>query len=198
MALNFAAVIVLARVWWAFMVRGALAIVFGLIALLFPGIGLVAILALFAAWALIGGATEIIGAWRMRGQKQWWVGILEGLASVAAGVVAVVWPQITAIALLYVVAGWAIVTGIMQIWLAIRLRERIQGELLMVVAGVVSIGFGILLVANPGSGLLGVLWLVGIFAVVLGGTMILFGWRLRRVFEQATRQHEYAERGLTG
>ncbi|HYM52677.1 MAG TPA: HdeD family acid-resistance protein [Candidatus Dormibacteraeota bacterium] len=197
MILNFSAAIILARVWWAFVLRGILAIAFGVIVLLVPTIGLVAVVAMFAAWAIIGGATELIGAWRMRGQRHWWVGILEGLAGLAVGVLVIFWPlQITALALLYVVAAWAIVTGILQVWLAIRMREQISGELLLGVAGVVSVIFGLVLVINPGAGLLSVLWLVGIFAIAIGATFFLVGLRLRRIFERAKQQGEYVERGI--
>lgn len=196
MAINFTAAIILARVWWAFLLRGILAIIFGVVVLLVPGIGLIAVLALFAAWSIIGGAAQLFGAWRQRGQPQWWVGILEGLAGLAAGVIAIVWPAITALALLFVIAAWAIVTGLLQIWMAIRMREQISGELLLIVAGAVSVIFGIVLIINPGAGLLSVLWLVGVFSIVIGATFVLLGLRLRRIFERAKQQNEYGERGL--
>jgi uncharacterized membrane protein HdeD (DUF308 family) len=197
MNINFTAAIVLARLWWAFVLRGVLAIVFGVVTLLVPTIGLVAVVALFAAWAIIGGITALVGAWRTRGQRHWWVGVLEGLAGLAAGLVALLWPlQITAIALLYVVAAWAIVSGLLQIWLAVRLREQIQGELLLGIAGLVSVVFGLVLVINPGAGLLSLLWLVGVFAIAVGGMFVLLGLRLRRIYTRATQQNEYAERGV--
>jgi len=149
MILNFSAAIILARIWWAFVLRGILAIAFGVVVLLVPTIGLVAVVAMFAAWAIIGGATELIGAWRMRGQRHWWVGILEGLAGLLLGVV-----------------------------------------------GVVSVIFGLVLVINPGAGLLSVLWLVGVFAIAIGATFFLIGLRLRRIFERAKQQGEYVERGI--
>ncbi len=105
----------------------------------------------------------MVGAWRTRGQRHWWVGIL---------------------------------TGILQIWLAIRLREQISGELLLALAGVISVIFGLILVINPGAGLLSVLWLVGFVAIAIGATLPLLGLRLRRIFGRARAQGEYAERGL--
>jgi uncharacterized membrane protein HdeD (DUF308 family) len=108
MGINFTVSIILARLWWLFLLRGILGIVFGVLVLLVPGIGLIAVLALFAAWAIVGGATQLITAWRQRGQPNWWVGILEGLAGIAAGVLAILWPTPTAIALLFLVAAWAI------------------------------------------------------------------------------------------
>ena len=136
MTINFAAVLLLAQLWWAFLLRGVLGIIFGVVVILFPGIGLVAVVALFAAWALIGGISSLIGAWRSRGQKEWWVGILEGLVGIVAGIVAILLPPAAALALLFVVAAWAIVIGVLQIWMAIRLREQITGELWMGLSGV--------------------------------------------------------------
>ena len=196
MTTNFAAVLLLAQLWWAFLLRGVLGIIFGVVVILFPGIGLVAVVALFAAWALIGGISSLIGAWRSRGQKEWWVGILEGLVGIVAGIVAILLPPAAALALLFVVAAWAIVIGVLQIWMAIRLREQITGELWMGLSGVVSILFGLLLVIFPGTGILSVLFLVGLFSILMGGAMVLLGWRLRGIRAQAIRQNEYAERGI--
>lgn len=196
MAINFAAVLLLAQLWWAFLIRGVLGIIFGVVVILFPAIGLVAVVALFAAWALVGGISSLMGAWRSRGQREWWVGILEGIVGIVAGIVAILLPPAAALALLFVVAGWAIVIGVLQIWMAIRLREQITGELWMGLSGVVSILFGLLLVIFPGTGILSVLFLVGIFSIVMGGAMVLLGWRLRGIHAQATRQNEYAERGI--
>jgi uncharacterized membrane protein HdeD (DUF308 family) len=195
--INFSVAIILARLWWLFLVRGILGIVFGVVVLLVPGIGLIAVLALFAAWAIVGGVTQLISAWRQRGQPNWWVGILEGLAGIAAGVIAILWPTPTAIALLFLVAAWAIVTGLLQIWMAIRLREQIRGELLLALAGAVSVVFGVVLIlSGPTVGIMSLLWLVGVFAIAIGATFFLLGLRLRRIYERAKQQNEYAERGL--
>ena len=197
MGINFTVAIILARLWWLFLLRGILGIAFGVVVLLVPGIGLIAVLALFAAWAIVGGATQLISAWRQREQPNWWVGILEGLAGIAAGVIAFAWPAITAIALLFLVAAWAIVTGLLQIWMAVRMREQIRGELLLGLAGAVSVIFGVvLIVGGPAVGILSLLWLVGVFAIAIGATFFLLGLRLRRIFERAKQQNEYTERGL--
>jgi uncharacterized membrane protein HdeD (DUF308 family) len=198
MTTHFAAVLLLAQLWWAFILRGVLGILFGVVVIIFPGIGLAAIILLFAAWALIGGASSLIGAWRSRGRREWWVGIFEGLAGLAAGVVAILLPDLTALALLFIVAGWAIVTGVLQIWMAIRLREQISGEVWMGLSGLISILFGLVLVIFPGTGILSVLLLVGFFSILMGVPMVLLGWRLRGLHAQAQRQNEYAERGLPG
>ena len=198
MAINFEAVLILAQLWWAFILRGVLGILFGVVVILFPGIGLLAVVALFAAWALVGGVQSLLGAWRSRGQKDWWVGILEGLIGIAAAVVAILLPAAASLALLFVVAGWAIAIGVLQIWMAIRLRERITGEVWMGLSGVISILFGLLLVIFPGTGILSVLFLVGIFSILMGVAMLLLGWRLRGIHDQARRLNEYGERGLPG
>jgi uncharacterized membrane protein HdeD (DUF308 family) len=198
MTIRFAAVLLLAQLWWAFILRGVLGIVFGVVVILFPAIGLIAVVALFAAWALVGGVSSLVGAWRSRGQKDWWVGVLEGLAGIAAGIVVILLPPAAALALLFVIAAWAILTGVLQIWMAVRLREQISGELWMGLSGLVSILFGLFLIIFPGTGILSVLLLVGIFSILMGVAMLLLGWRLRGIHGQAKRQDEYAERGLPG
>jgi uncharacterized membrane protein HdeD (DUF308 family) len=198
MAVPFAAILVLAQLWWAFVLRGVLGILFGVAVILFPGIGLVVIIALFAAWAVIGGASTLISTWRSRAHRDWWIGIIEGLAGIVAGVVAILLPSAASLALLFVIAGWAIVIGVLQIWMAIRLREQITGELWMGLSGVVSVVFGLLLVIFPGTGILSVLLLVGLFSIAMGVAMVMLGLRLRRIRQQAVRQGEYAERGLSG
>jgi uncharacterized membrane protein HdeD (DUF308 family) len=196
MALNFTAAITMARMWWAFLLRGVLAIIFGVVVLLFPGIGLTTLVLFFAVWMISDGFAELIGAWRTRGQKNWWVGILEGVAGLVAGILAVLLPGLTSLVLLYLVAGWAIVTGVLEIYAAIKLREEITGELWMGLAGLLSVLFGLYLIVFPGAGILSLLWLAGVFAIVFGAFMLMLGWRLRAIHEQAKSQAEYAERGI--
>jgi uncharacterized membrane protein HdeD (DUF308 family) len=195
-SIQFGAAIVMARAWWAFMLRGLLAVIVGVVMFVFPQIALPALILAFAAWMIVDGVAELIGAWRMRGQKQWWLGILEGVAGIVVGLIAVFIPGLTAVALLFLVAAWAIVTGVLEIIAAIRLREQISGELWMGLAGLLSILFGLYLVLFPGAGILSLLWLVGFFAILFGVSMLLLGWRLRGIYEQAKRQGEYAERGI--
>jgi uncharacterized membrane protein HdeD (DUF308 family) len=196
MGINVVAVLGIARLWWAFLVRGILGIAFGVIVVLFPGLGLVAVVALFAAWAIIGGVSALIGAWRSRDHRDWWLGLLEGIVGVAAGLVAILVPGLAALGLLFVIAFWAIVTGLLQIWFAIGMRQQIHGELWLGLSGVIAVLFGILLVIFPGTGILSVLLLAGLLSIAFGGAMVMLGFRLRRLHTQAARQHEYAERGL--
>jgi uncharacterized membrane protein HdeD (DUF308 family) len=178
------------------MLRGLLAVIVGVVMFVFPQIALPALILAFAVWMIVDGVAELIGAWRMRGQKQWWLGILEGVAGIVVGLIAVFIPGLTAVALLFLVAAWAIVTGVLEIIAAIRLREQISGELWMGLAGLLSILFGLYLVLFPGAGILSLLWLVGFFAILFGVSMLLLGWRLRGIYEQAKRHGEYAERGI--
>jgi uncharacterized membrane protein HdeD (DUF308 family) len=179
MQVNLERVPPMAGSWWAFVLRGALAILFGLAVILFPEIGLVTLVALFAVWMIADGAGAIVEAWNRRGTQNAWLGVGEGLLGIAVGILAIAWPRISALVLLLLVAAWAISTGILEIYAAVRFRERINGELWLGLAGLLSIGFGVLLILEPSVGLLSVLWLVGIYAIAFGAAMLLLGWRLR-------------------
>lgn len=173
-------VIILASNWWALAVRGALAILFGIIAFVWPGISLTALVLLFAAFAFVDGVFAIVmGVRGIRGDERWWAFLLEGILGVGAAVVTVLWPAITALALLFLIAAWAIVTGVLEIVAAVRLRRVIRGEWLLALAGVASIAFGVLLALNPGAGALAVLWLIGAYAIVFGALLVGLGFRLR-------------------
>ncbi|HET6380631.1 MAG TPA: DUF308 domain-containing protein [candidate division Zixibacteria bacterium] len=192
MGLHFAATIMLARAWWAFILQGVLAVLFGVVILLYPGIGASALILLFGAWMLADGITDLARAWRTRGQRNWWVSVLEGLAGVVVGLIAVLLPGITLLSLVLLVGAWAIATGALEVYLAIRLREEISGELWMAVAGIASILLGILIIAFGPEPLL---WLIAVFVLAFGFSLIALGWRLRGIHQQATRQNEYVERG---
>ncbi len=196
MGLNFSSAIVLARMWWIFILRGLLAILLGVIAFVAPGLALATFVVLFAFWMLIDGAAALIHTWQSRGKGNWWLGLLEGIAGIVAGILALAWPAITALVLLLLVGSWAIVTGVMEVWAAIRLRAVIQGELLLGLSGVISVLFGLFVIVFPGAGIFSVLWLIGIYAIVFGLALVWLGWRLRGIFLQAKGQNEYAERGL--
>jgi len=186
MAIGMSRTIGLARWWWTFVVRGLLAIAFGVLAFLAPGWGIAVLVGLFAAWALIDGIGGLIAGMRTRGiDRSWWLEVLEGLVSIAAGMVALAFPGYAAEALVYIIAAWAIVTGAIQIWTAIRLRRAITGEVWLGLAGAASILFGLILFLFPGAGALSLVWLIGSGAVVFGVFLILLGWRLRGIHEMA-------------
>lgn len=183
-----AATIGLARWWWVVALRGVVAIVFGVLAFVAPAFGLALFVALFAIWALVDGVGSLLTGIRTRGQdRSWWIEILEGIAGVAAGVIALVAPEFAAQVLLVLIAAWAIVTGIIEIVLAVRLRRVIEGEAWLALAGVVSILFGVVVVLFPAAGALSVVWLIGSFAVAFGVFLVLLGWRLRGIHELARR-----------
>lgn len=166
--------------WWAIVLRGVAGIVFGIITFLVPSISLAALVLLYGAYAFVSGVLSIVSAIRRRGvSERWWVLLIEGLVGVAAGVVTVFWPGITALALLFVIAAWALVTGVLEIVAAIRLRRVISGEWLLVLSGIASVILGVLLAAFPGIGALAVVLWIGAYAIVVGAMMVALGLRLR-------------------
>ena len=168
------------RFWWALVVRGVVAILFGLIAFFWPGVTLVALVLLFGAYAFIDGIASVVLGIREYGERErWWGTLLSGLVGIGAGIVTLLSPGITALALLTVIAVWAILHGILDIVAAIRLRDVIEGEWLLALSGVLSVGFGLLLLARPGAGALAVVWWIGAYALVLGVVLIVLGFRSR-------------------
>lgn len=176
---------VMQKNWWMLVVRGVLACLFGVIVILSPGIALTVMVLLWGAYALVDGVFALIAGFRGREQnKNWWVTVLEGVIGIAAGIVAFLYPGITVLVLLYIIAAWAIITGILEIAAAIRLRREIQGEIWLGLTGVFSILFGILLILFPGTGILSLLWLVAIYAFMFGIAMIVLGFRVRGMNNQ--------------
>ena len=172
----------LASNWDMFLVRGILAILFGVATLLMPGITLVVLVVLFGAYALVDGIILSILAFKNRNYNaDWWLMLLMGLVSIAAGVLTFAWPGITAASLFYVIVAWAIVTGISQVVYAIRFRKVIEGKWLLVLDGILSIAFGILLITQPIAGALAVLWLIGGYAIAYGVILTVLAFRLRNL-----------------
>jgi uncharacterized membrane protein HdeD (DUF308 family) len=160
--------------------RGAAAILFGVLTFVWPGITLLALVFLFGVYAIVNGAINLTLSGRgPAGEPRWGSMALESVASIVAGVLAVVWPGITAIVLLLLIASWAIVTGGMQIIAAIRLRKQIRNEWLLAVMGVLSVVFGVLLFIAPGAGALALVIWIGAYAVVFGALLIALGLKLR-------------------
>ena len=145
----------LRRYWWVIALRGLLAIIFGVLTFTWPALTADALVLLFGAYALVDGIFATIAGFQSRGREtRWWAGLLEGLAGVAIGVITFVWPGVTALALLYLIATWAVVTGIFEVWAAVQLRREITGEWLLVLSGLASLVFGVLLIVQPGVGVL--------------------------------------------
>lgn len=194
MAFDMATTVELARWWWTFILRGVLAVAFGVLAFWAPGLGIAVLVGLFAAWALIDGVAGLYTGIRSRAtDRNWWVEILEGVVGIVAGLVALLFPVLAAEVLVIIIGVWAIVTGGLEIWMAIRLRDQIRGELWLGLAGLASILFGVVLLVFPAAGALSLVWLIGSFAIVFGVFLVILGWRLRRIHEMARRDaaHDY-------
>ncbi len=195
MAIDMLGTVELARWWWTFILRGVLAIAFGVLAFFAPGLGIAVLVGLFAAWALIDGVTSIYAGIRTREtDKNWWLEILAGVVGIVAGIIALLFPGYAAEILVLLIGAWAIVTGAFQIFMAIRLREQIKGEFWMGLAGAASILFGVILFVFPGAGALSLVWLIGSGAIVFGVFLGILGWRLRGIHEMAKvdAAHDYA------
>jgi uncharacterized membrane protein HdeD (DUF308 family) len=166
--------------WWAIALRGVVAVLFGIAAFMWPGITLWMLVAFFGAYALVDGIFAVVEAFR-RGveRERWWGLLFEGIAGIAIGIVTFTWPGLTAMGLLYLIAFWAIVTGVFEVITAIRLRHEIRGEWMMALIGVLSVAFGFLLVAFPLTGALSVVLIIGSYAVAIGVLMIALGFKLR-------------------
>jgi uncharacterized membrane protein HdeD (DUF308 family) len=172
----------LARNWWVIVLRGVGAVLFGLLAFYWPGLTLAALVLLYGAYALVDGALAV--AWALVGRHPGpfpWGVLLSGLAGVGMGLLTLAWPGVTALALLYLIAAWAIVRGVFEIVAAIQLRRELDHEWLLVASGALSVLFGILLVVAPGAGALALLWSIAIAVIALGLFMILLGVRLKGV-----------------
>ena len=173
---------VLAANWPLLLVRGVLALVFGLLALLMPPpLTLAALVILFGAYSFVDGVVALVVAVGMRGQRGFGSMLLVGLAGIAAGVITFFYPAVTAIALLAVIAGWAIVTGVLQIAAAIALRKELTGEWRLALAGVLSVVFGVLMALNPAAGALAFVWLIAFYALFFGIVLIVLAARLRHL-----------------
>ncbi len=168
------------RYWWIIGLRGLLAVLFGLAAFFWTGLTLLALVYLFGAYALVSGVMMVIVS--LEGRKyyrQWWVLLIEGLVGIAAGVVAFAWPFITALALLYLIAAWAIVTGVFEIAASFSGLLPMAQEWTLALAGILSILFGVLLVVLPGAGILGLVWLIGAYALAYGIVLIIRAFQFR-------------------
>jgi uncharacterized membrane protein HdeD (DUF308 family) len=174
----------LVKNWWALEVRGALTIVFGLVALLLPGMALGALVVVFGIYALAEGAVLLFMSFHWSRASHWWVTLLQGIAGIVAGLAAFIWPQITAVTLLLIIVAWAIVTGVLEITGALILRREPKGEWLLVLSGLVSLLFAYMLMANPAVGALVLLSVIGIYAVLFGILQVALGSRVHHMLHQ--------------
>ena len=170
----------LSRNWWLIALRGLAGILFGIITFVAPGITLAVLVILFGAYAFADGVLAVVTAVRHRGTTdRWGMLLLEGIVGVAAGLVTLFWPGITALTLLYVIAFWALLTGVLEIAAAMRLRKVITGEWLLALGGVASIIFGVAIARFPAAGALALVLWIGAYMFVFGALLVALGFRLR-------------------
>lgn len=164
--------------WWAMSLRGVAALLFGSITLSWPGMTLLVLIAFFGWYTVIDGIFAIVAGIRGEGGRRWLL-LAEGALGVLVGLVIFFYPGITAVILLYVIAAWAIFTGILRVVLAISLRSEIENEWLFVSGGVLSVLFGVILAVWPKGALLTLVWLIGIYLLIVGIVLIYLGFRVR-------------------
>ena len=170
----------LSRYWWAFVVRGIFAVLFGILAYSWPGITLATLVIFFGVYILIDGILLIIKAianWS--GREDRWLLLLEGLLGIGIGIITFVAPGVTAIGLVLYIAAWSLATGVLEIAAAVHLRKEIKGEPWMIVSGIASVLFAVLLMFFPGAGALGLLWLIAAYAIIFGVVLVILGFKLR-------------------
>ena len=179
----------LARNWWLLALRGMLGILFGIGAFVWPGATLAALILVFGAYVFVDGIFAVVAGIGMRRQLSlWWLVVLEGVAGIILGLLTFRSPDITALILLSFIAAWSIVTGIFEIATALRLRKVIANEWLLILSGVVSIIFGILLIAQPSAGAISIVWLLGAYTLLFGILMLMLALRVRGMRDTIGRQ----------
>lgn len=170
---------VLAENWWAIAVRGVLGILFGILALIFPGATILSFVLVFAAYLLVDGIFAIIAAVRAaRRRDRWGLLTFEGIANIAAAVIAVLWPGLTVLAFVVLIAAWSIVTGVLMLGAAFRLNIQ-HGRWWLALSGAASLVFGILLILAPLAGAIVLTWWIGAYALVFGAALLVLAFRLR-------------------
>jgi uncharacterized membrane protein HdeD (DUF308 family) len=171
----------LSRNWWLLALRGAAAVLFALLAFMWPGVTLLTLVWLFGAFALVNGILSfVLAAKAPKGYPRFGSLILGGLLGILAGLLTFVMPGITALGLLILIASWALVTGILEIIAAIKLRKEIDNEWLLILAGLASVAFGVLLLLRPAAGALVLVWWIGAYALVFGILLFVLAFRVRR------------------
>jgi uncharacterized membrane protein HdeD (DUF308 family) len=176
---------VIARNWWALLIRGIVAIIFGILAFIWPGATILAIGILFGAYAFVDGIFAIIATVRAaEAGERWWPFLIEGIVGIVIAAITFYDIRITLLALYLTIAAWAVITGIFELVAAVQLRKAIANEFWLILGGIASIAFGVLMVIFPLIGALALIWLIGTYAIIFGIIMIAFSFRLRSHIQQ--------------
>lgn len=171
---------VMADHWWVPLLRGIAAILFGLMALIWPGLTVYALLLVFGVYAIFDGVMSTVVAFRRKSSDdRWWAWALDGALSILIGLMALFWPEATALAFIIWMAAWGVVAGVFRIIAALRLRHEIEGEWALGLSGLLLVAWGVLLALVPAAGLLSIAWLIGLFALLIGVVMIVLAFRLK-------------------
>jgi uncharacterized membrane protein HdeD (DUF308 family) len=172
----------MSQYWWVLLLRGLVAILFGVAAYTWPGLTLATLVTVFSFYILFDGFISVFQAFGGRKENEyWWVVLLEGLIGIAFGLITLQAPAITVLTLTYFIGFWAMATGVMRIILALRLRREIDGEWWMVLSALVGIAFGVLVIARPGAGVLSMLTVLAIWAVVIGISLVVLSFKVKSV-----------------
>ena len=173
---------IIIKKWWVFLLRGFVAILFGVLALIWPQITLLTLVVFFGAFVLLDGIFSVIAGVTTRKQNYyWWTLLFTGLLEIAIGLLTLFWPNVTGIVLLYLIASWAVIIGIMDIILAIQIRREIKNEWMLIIDGVFSVVIGLLLFIFPAASAVALVWLIGLFAIFLGIIFVILAFRLRNL-----------------
>ena len=179
--------------WWVLLLRGIVAMLFGILAFARPGLTLAALVLLFGFYALVDGIFSLIAAfsgWQYREDR--WLLVLEGLIGLGAGFVTLRSPAITAVALIFFIAVWALATGVLRIVEAIRLRKEVSGEFWLALSGILSVLFAFLVMLRPAAGALAMAWVIGWWALFMGAMLVMLSLKLRSL-----RRLDYSQGGMT-
>jgi len=174
--------------WWVWALRGVFAIIFGILAILFPGNALQALIWIFGAYALVDGTVTIYNAVTNRANNWLW-NLVEGIVSVLAGIAAFLLPVLTGLTLLLIIGFWAVFTGIMQMVAGWQLRKEIDNEIWLGIAGIISVIFGVFIWIDPMGGALATAYIIGIYSIAFGALMIMLSMRYRSLIDTVSNDY---------
>jgi uncharacterized membrane protein HdeD (DUF308 family) len=169
------------RTWWSLLIRGIVAILFGIVLFIWPDVALESLIIVFGIFAIVDGILSIVSALMEREGDRWWLVLLFGIVGIIAGLIAIFATGLTAVTLFYLIAAYAIVGGIIEIFTAIEVRKAIEDEWLYIIQGVLSVIFGFLLIRYPALGIFALVAMISVFAMFQGVIWIIMAFRVRDI-----------------